>query len=687
MLTYFLTFSMRALGRLRSCVFVACLILVGALVTNQAAVLAANPPNQPFDLIYRAEGVKYRIYQDGVGMLGQNEGTLQDVTLNGTTIVKAYLIWAGLGRDDQVQFQRVGQPAQTITAQRTWNRDTFGANTWNCCGNELSVYVADVTATGIVITGTNSYAVSSMSVERTVAGGATQEENWGFSLIVIFADPTLVNPREIFVKLGNDGLFYRWTGLLGPNSDVQCVGFTPANVDRKISFNVVIGGVENNTRLNALWGMSGNSATEDYVDPAVQGGQWTQDRGLIRLPDFNGVPGSTEIDGPEDGESPFADRNGDEWDEYPVFDVPIAANRDWGCIQIESSSQEQRPSLPPPGPGTTNTPSSIGFLGFIAVLQVPEPNAPDIDIVKLTNDQDAKNPNGVDVPVIVPNDTVTWTYLVTNTGTVTIPEADIEVTDNVIGAVNDIVDKGDGDANLAPGEAWIYQAVGTAIDLQNPPDDPLLELVPNVCTLEGALTTTSTAYTNLGRVTIPGVTAIDPSSYCGPVDERPDIAIIKYTNGQDAKDPDGADVPEIAPGETVTWTYVVSNTGTVIIAQSDITLTDNIIGAVTDIIDKGDGDDSLIPGERWVYQAVGTAINLESPPVDGNLVLVPDVCTQGGASDPPHTAYTNIGTVTIPGATASDPSSYCGRTPTALEPGEEPSQNMRRVFLPLLLEP
>src|SRR6185436_165277 len=33
-------------------------------------------------------------------------------------------------------------------------------------------------------------------------------------------------------------------------------------------------------------------------------------------------------------------------------------------------------------------------------------------------------------------------------------------------------------------------------------------------------------------------------------------------------------------------------------------------------------------------------------------------CTAGG-TQPPRTAYTNIGTVTIPGGSATDPSSYC----------------------------
>ncbi|MEZ4582399.1 MAG: hypothetical protein R3A10_12320 [Caldilineaceae bacterium] len=52
------------------------------------------------------------------------------------------------------------------------------------------------------------------------------------------------------------------------------------------------------------------------------------------------------------------------------------------------------------------------------------------------------------------------THAVTNVGVVSIPESDITVADNVIGAVTQIIDKSDGDAVMAPGETWMYQATG-----------------------------------------------------------------------------------------------------------------------------------------------------------------------------------------------------------------------------------
>ena len=496
------------------------LILFSCLVGTYATSLAADPPNQPFDLIYTIGDVKYDVYQQGLGMFGKTTGTLDNVNLPGTAVVKAYLIWAGIGRDNQIQFQRDNGTPQTITADWTWNNDTYigdplrAGDTWNCCGNELSVYATDITTTSIVTVGNHSYTVSDMSIEHTVGTDPPTEENWGFNLIVVYEDPTLVNTRGVVIKLGNDGLFYNWSGLLGPHSDVQCFAFPPADVERIITYNVLVGGVENAMRPNALWGMTSRSAVNDFVDRTAESGTWTQNQGLINLPPaITGVAGAIEIDGPEDGVSPFADRNGDEWDDFPRLDRPLPANHDWGCLQIESSSREQRPTLPVPGPGTQNLSASVGFVGFVAVAQIPEP---DIDIIKLTNGQDANDPNGAGVPVIAPGDPVTWTYAVTNTGTVTIPQAAITVTDNVEGNVTFIANKGDGDAFLAPAEVWTYRKIGTAINLAVPPSDANLVLDSNACRQGNTGGDPSTAYTNVGTVTIPNTTATDPASYCNP---------------------------------------------------------------------------------------------------------------------------------------------------------------------------
>lgn len=61
---------------------------------------------------------------------------------------------------------------------------------------------------------------------------------------------------------------------------------------------------------------------------------------------------------------------------------------------------------------------------------------------------------------------------------------------------------------------------------------------------------------------------------CQPV--GPSIGIVKSTNGEDANEAPG---PSIKVGSAVTWTYVVTNTGTVLL--SNVTVTDNQLVTVS----------------------------------------------------------------------------------------------------------
>jgi LPXTG-motif cell wall-anchored protein len=185
----------------------------------------------------------------------------------------------------------------------------------------------------------------------------------------------------------------------------------------------------------------------------------------------------------------------------------------------------------------------------------PPPPAPDIDIEKATNGHDADSAKG---PYLVVGSTVTWTYVVTNPGDVAL--ADIKVTDNM--GVNPVYQGGDTntDGLLDVTETWTYKATGTA---------------------------TAGQYANIGFVTgfyqqgEKQVAAEDPSHYWGyippPVDpDTPRIDIEKATNGVDADLPTGPSVPV---GSTVTWTYVVTNTGNV--PLTDVEVTDDKLGAIT----------------------------------------------------------------------------------------------------------
>jgi hypothetical protein len=76
-------------------------------------------------------------------------------------------------------------------------------------------------------------------------------------------------------------------------------------------------------------------------------------------------------------------------------------------------------------------------------------------------------------------------------------------------------------------------------------------------------------YENVGTVFVPGDSDSDPSHYCNP---PPGVDIEKSTNGFNADDANGGDVPVLNPGDSVTWTYEVSNTGVVSIPFADVTV-------------------------------------------------------------------------------------------------------------------
>jgi fimbrial isopeptide formation D2 family protein/uncharacterized repeat protein (TIGR01451 family) len=113
---------------------------------------------------------------------------------------------------------------------------------------------------------------------------------------------------------------------------------------------------------------------------------------------------------------------------------------------------------------------------------------------------------------------------------------------------------------------------------------------------------------------------------------RPAITIKKYTNGEDANSEPG---PTISEGSPVTWTYYITNSGSVLLEQ--LTLADDVVGAVTCPVS------SLAPGASTLCTAKGVA-------------------TLG--------QYTNLGTVTAappsseiytsPTVSANDPSHYLG---------------------------
>lgn len=232
-----------------------------------------------------------------------------------------------------------------------------------------------------------------------------------------------------------------------------------------------------------------------------------------------------------------------------------------------------------------------------------------ITLSKFTNGpgqapQDANTPTGPEIPV---GAQVTWTYIFTNTGVLTL--TDLILNDNQIGVIgpNGASNCPPASTILGPGDSFTCTATGTAKAGQY------------------ANTGIVTGTTQIGIVTPRRtVTATDPSHYFG---NGPAVAIKKYTNGDDADQPTG---PLIAVGSPVTWTYIITNTGNVIL--NPVTVTDNM-GVVVDCLKT-----TLQPQESMFCRGFGTA-------------------TEG--------QYANIGTVTGippsgPPVTDTDPSHYFG---------------------------
>lgn len=125
----------------------------------------------------------------------------------------------------------------------------------------------------------------------------------------------------------------------------------------------------------------------------------------------------------------------------------------------------------------------------------------------------------------------------------------------------------------------------------------------------------------------------DNSVDAGLILLKPGIDIEKTTNGPTNSNPvapdydnedaaNGAGVPILTAGSTVTWTYKVTNTGNTNFAKADIAIVDDngtpanaaddmsIANGKITYLSGDDGDNVLEAGESWLYKASGTVQSL-----------------------------------------------------------------------------
>jgi hypothetical protein len=216
---------------------------------------------------------------------------------------------------------------------------------------------------------------------------------------------------------------------------------------------------------------------------------------------------------------------------------------------------------------------------------------PAILLEKYTNGADADNAPGIELQR---DAAVTWTYVVTNTGEV--PLANVAVTDD--------------DASLT------VHCPKAALEVAE----------SMTCTATG--TAKAKNYRNVGTAVGtppqgPPVRDEDPSHYNtpDPTVEHPSLHIEKATNGHDA---DVAPGPELAVGDAVTWTYVVTNTGDVTLSNIEVTDDQGVsVSCPKSTLEVGQsmtctGQGTAIAGQ---YKNVGKAVG-DSPA--GNLVWAED---------------------------------------------------------------
>ncbi len=206
------------------------------------------------------------------------------------------------------------------------------------------------------------------------------------------------------------------------------------------------------------------------------------------------------------------------------------------------------------------------------------------------NDEDQDNCTDV-------GETISYTFTVTNTGNVSIDN--IVLTDPLLEAPNPVVaivfasGDTDGDNQLDPTETWTYTADYTVTQT-----DIDAAQVTNQATVNGQNVLTDANVSDLSGTTA----TTDDATVITLCQGDTTIALVKAGIFNDEDQDNCTDV-----GETISYTFTVTNTGNVSI--DNIVLTDPLLEAPNPVVaiafasGDTDGDNQLDPTETWTYTA------------------------------------------------------------------------------------
>lgn len=264
--------------------------------------------------------------------------------------------------------------------------------------------------------------------------------------------------------------------------------------------------------------------------------------------------------------------------------TPTQADIDTGAVTNTASATGTEP-----GGGTTESPPDT--------VTVPPEQTPGLTIVKTgtLNDLDGDG-------LLDPGETISYAFLVRNTGTVT--QTNVSVDDPLV-----TIDQGP--QTLAPGGSFTFTATytPTQADIDN---GSVVNTASGTGTDPGGSTTTS-----------------PPDTVTVPPDQTPGLTVVKTGTLNDL---DGDNL--LDAGETISYAFLVRNTGTV-------TLTNVMVEDPLVTIDQG--PQTLAPGAIFTFTARYTPTQAD---VDNGSVVNTATATGTPPSGPPITSPPD--TVTIP---------------------------------------